>query len=1052
MVRQVLDALAAAHQAGIVHRDLKPGNVVLAEDKDGGTRAVVTDFGLARAEGLDAGHLTLTTAGVLGTPAYLAPEQVQGGQVTPAVDIYALGIVLYETLTGKVPFVGDSALSTAVKRLQEAPAPPRVHAPGLDSRWEAVILRCLERDPAARYPSARAVARALAGDGEAALPADGGRRGARAEQHAAADAGGAAQHPARRRRATGPEAKRRRLAVVALSLVILASFGVTAWRVQERLAEQREKDRLLALPGVADVVPRRAVAVLGFKNSSQAGDAAWLSGALTEMLSTELGAASELRVVASENVARTKVELGLADAETLGAETLARLRTALGADHVLLGSYLAIGDREGERQLRLDLRLQSTATGETKPIAESGGEAQLFTLVARAGERLRRALGAGGDRTAGAAEAARAALPSNPLAARFYAEGLAKLRGFEPLAARDLFQQAVAADRRNPLAHSGLAAAWTALGFQDRAATAARTAFELSRPLPQEQRLVVEAQYRETVEQWPRAVTIYRTLWGLYPDNVDYGLRLGAAQTAGGTPQEAIATFAALRGLPKPAGEDPRIDLAEATAAGALGDLRRQQRSSARAAAKGAAIGARLLVAQARLAECRAWRNLGDGARGATACEQARALFARAGDRAGGAEALTHAANLRFDRGDLEGAKALYEEALATYRAIGAKAAEAGALNNIAVVLKAQGQGAEAERLYRQVLALARETGNRSAQAYALNNLGAALARRGNLAAAARMFEQSLALRRALGDRMGEAAALDNLGAMLRKQGALPAARRRHEQALSLRRQAGQRLGEVGSLNNLGQALLDQGELTAAEGRFAESRALCRKIDNRSAAAYAEFGLGEVMARRGDLQAARRRHEEALALRERLGERGTAAESRVALATVLRELGELERAEALAREAAEAFAAEGAADGQALALAVAARSAIARGDEDAARDLLAQARELLARTENLRIRLLVLLTAARFEAASRPAEAARLCEEVRTAAQRAGILELELESRLALAELAPDARAAAAHRTDLEALAATAEAMGFRRLAEQARRLAAGTPQQATTR
>src|SRR5215210_5707290 len=162
VARQIAEALQAAHQAGIVHRDLKPGNVVLTEHR-GTARAVVTDFGLARLEsGEDA--MTLTAhAGVVGTPAYLAPEQVEGKEITGAVDIYALGIVLYEMLTGTVPFVGDTALSVAVRRLQERPASPRVHVPGLDARWEAAILRCLERDPAARFQSAPEAVEVLIG-------------------------------------------------------------------------------------------------------------------------------------------------------------------------------------------------------------------------------------------------------------------------------------------------------------------------------------------------------------------------------------------------------------------------------------------------------------------------------------------------------------------------------------------------------------------------------------------------------------------------------------------------------------------------------------------------------------------------------------------------------------------------------------------------------------------------------------------------------------------------------------------------------------------------
>jgi serine/threonine protein kinase len=106
---QIASALAAAHRAGVIHRDLKSRNVMLAPSKDGGVRAVVTDFGLARALEPDGGHSSLTGGnGLVGTPDYMAPEQVEGGAVTPAADIYALGVVMYEMVTGTLPFVGDS--------------------------------------------------------------------------------------------------------------------------------------------------------------------------------------------------------------------------------------------------------------------------------------------------------------------------------------------------------------------------------------------------------------------------------------------------------------------------------------------------------------------------------------------------------------------------------------------------------------------------------------------------------------------------------------------------------------------------------------------------------------------------------------------------------------------------------------------------------------------------------------------------------------------------------------------------------------------------------
>ena len=158
LVRQMAAGLNAAHLAGVVHRDFKSGNVMLVPSADG-LRAVVTDFGLAWS---DSASPSVTRAGMMiGSPAYMAPEQVKGEAVTPATDVYALGIVLYEMLTGILPFSAETAIGTAIKRLREPPTLPRVHAPDLDWRLEEVILRCLESDPAGRFQSPPEVADAL---------------------------------------------------------------------------------------------------------------------------------------------------------------------------------------------------------------------------------------------------------------------------------------------------------------------------------------------------------------------------------------------------------------------------------------------------------------------------------------------------------------------------------------------------------------------------------------------------------------------------------------------------------------------------------------------------------------------------------------------------------------------------------------------------------------------------------------------------------------------------------------------------------------------------
>ena len=150
---QVLRAARFAHRRGIIHRDLKPHNVIV--DADG--RAKVTDFGIARAGASD----MTQTGSIMGTAQYLSPEQAQGHAVSAASDIYSIGIMLYELLTGRVPFDGESAVTIALKQVNERATPPSAYNPAVSPELEEAVMRALEKDPANRYPDAEAFIAAL---------------------------------------------------------------------------------------------------------------------------------------------------------------------------------------------------------------------------------------------------------------------------------------------------------------------------------------------------------------------------------------------------------------------------------------------------------------------------------------------------------------------------------------------------------------------------------------------------------------------------------------------------------------------------------------------------------------------------------------------------------------------------------------------------------------------------------------------------------------------------------------------------------------------------
>jgi len=150
---QVLRAVRFAHKRGIIHRDLKPHNVMV----DGEDRAKVTDFGIAKAGASD----MTQTGSIMGTAQYVAPEQAQGLPVSAASDLYSVGIMLFELLTARLPFDGDSAVAIALKQVGERPPVPSQVAAGIPPELDAIVLRALEKQPAARFADADAFIAAL---------------------------------------------------------------------------------------------------------------------------------------------------------------------------------------------------------------------------------------------------------------------------------------------------------------------------------------------------------------------------------------------------------------------------------------------------------------------------------------------------------------------------------------------------------------------------------------------------------------------------------------------------------------------------------------------------------------------------------------------------------------------------------------------------------------------------------------------------------------------------------------------------------------------------
>jgi len=758
---------------------------------------------------------------------------------------------------------------------------------------------------------------------------------------------------------------------------------------------------------------RKSVAVLGFRNVSGKADDGWLATAFSEMLSTELSGGGTLRLVSGEDVSNLRSSSPWPQADTLDQETTARIGTALNSDLLVLGSYTTIG-RPDQGQLRLDVRLQDAKTGEIlTEIAEIGGTQDLFHVVSRVGGRLRDRLGMPRLGEPGE-ENVLASMPSSPEAARLYSLGLVKLREYDYLAARGLFAQAIEAEPKFPLAHSMLSRADIFLGHDDQAKAEAKRGLDLSGELSRVQRMEIEASYYHAIADRAKAAEIYKVLFELYPDSLQYGLQLAKFQLESYQPDAALETIRQLRRLPPPASDDPRVDLREA---GILQprDAQEADRLYRAAATKASAQGKKLVYAKAQQVLC--WRNT-QHLQTPPECKEAYEIFLAAGNRDEAGSCLQLMAEANRLTGHNQESIPLYEQALNLLKEAGDREKVGVTLNNLSLVFEHEGQWSQAEKAFRDAKQNFQAVNDKANIATAMGNIADILTMRGHLREAADLYRQNWELIDSSGRGRHEYPHVQH-GALLLLQGQpKPARVEVQAQIDSLRLYGGDPFGLANALS----------------------------------------GIGDIEKAEGNVNDARKSYEEALEILKKANSPITGEQ--VSLAELSLAESHAETGEPLVRKALEEFEQEQSTGDEIGAFTTLSRVLLEQGKITEAQDAISRGLKL-ADLHEFPLLLLPLQTlqARASAAAAKPgatgkSELAAAAQKVRAVIQQAhqlGLYSVECEARLALGEIELKLNSAMA-RAELTALASESRDRGFMLISRQAEGILGAAGAVASTR
>jgi serine/threonine protein kinase/predicted Zn-dependent protease len=498
IAKQIGEGLAEAHRLGVIHRDLKPGNIMI--DRDGNAR--IMDFGIARS----LKSKGITGAGVMvGTPEYMSPEQVEGLEVDQGSDLYSLGVILYEMVTGRIPFAGETPLSIAMKHKGEKPQDPRELNPQIPEGLSRVILKCLEKEKEERYRTAEELLSEL-GKIEEGIPTE-------------------ERLIPRKRPSTSREItitfNLKKILIPAVAIVVLAVIAVLVFRPFSRKE---------FVPVPSDMP---SLAIMYFKNNT--GDESFdhWRNALSDLLITDLSQSRLIRVLSAERLFEILQQLDQLDASTYSSQVLKEVATRGGVESVLVGNYTRANDT-----FRINVSLQKASTGELigSDSVEGHGEKDFYVMVDELTKRIKanfklseRQIITDIDEEVGKITTA------SPEAYKFYSEGRKYHLNGEYPKSIELMLKAVEIDPDFAMAYRSLASAYSNTGplFNAAKNNARQKAFELRDRVSERERYLIEGDYYWSSEKTlDKAIEAFERLLEIYPGDPIATTNLGGVYTA----------------------------------------------------------------------------------------------------------------------------------------------------------------------------------------------------------------------------------------------------------------------------------------------------------------------------------------------------------------------------------------------------------------------------------------------------------------------------------------------------------------------------------------